>query len=180
MAKIGRVTVFCSASESINPTYHELASLVGKGLAERGLGLVYGGGRLGMMGRLADGALAAGGRVIGVIPRALQQREVAHLGLQNLEICDDLLKRKERLMDLGDAFLVLPGGLGTIDEFLEVITHQTLGYHAKQTVLLDINGFYTPLIDWLRQLSEIGFIKASQESFQIVRNLDEAFELFCS
>jgi len=153
-----RICVFCGASPGRSTAYLELARSVGAGLAQRGIGVVYGGGRVGLMGALADSALAAGGEVVGVIPRRLVDRELAHPGLTDLHVVGSLHERKARMAELADGFIALPGGLGTLEELFEITTWSQIGLHAKPTGLLDVAGFYTPLVSFLDQLVTEGFV----------------------
>ncbi|MEY4635850.1 MAG: hypothetical protein RJA55_1648 [Acidobacteriota bacterium] len=154
-----RLCVFCGSSVGVNPAYAEAATTLGTLLARRGIGLVYGGGNVGLMGVIADAALAAGGEVIGVIPRALHDREVAHHGVTDLRIVDSMHTRKAMMADLSDAFLAMPGGVGTFEEFFEAITWTQLGLHRKACGLLNVAGFYTPLTIFIDQAVTDGFIK---------------------
>lgn len=154
-----RLCVFCGSSVGANPAYAEAATTMGTFLAKRGIGLVYGGGNVGLMGVIADAALAAGGEVIGVIPRALHDREVAHHGVTDLRIVDSMHARKAMMADLSDAFMAMPGGVGTFEEFFEAITWTQLGLHRKACGLLNVAGFYTPLAIFIDQAVTDGFIK---------------------
>ena len=154
-----RLCVFCGSSVGTNPAYAEAATTMGTLLAKRGIGLVYGGGNVGLMGVIADAALAAGGEVIGVIPRALAEREVAHHGVTELRIVDSMHTRKAMMADLSDAFMAMPGGVGTFEEFFEAITWTQLGLHRKACGLLNVAGFYTPLAIFIDQAVTDGFIK---------------------
>lgn len=140
-----RVCVFCGSSTGAHPAYLEAARHLGRRLAERGLGLVYGGASVGLMGALADEALAAGGEVVGVITRPLLDREIGHPRLTRLEVVETMHERKARMAELADAFAILPGGIGTLEEFFEVWTWGYLGLHRKPCGLLDVNGYYAPL-----------------------------------
>ncbi|MFK0086266.1 TIGR00730 family Rossman fold protein [Pseudomonas sp. NPDC090755] len=153
------VCVFCGASTGVNPAYREAAIALGQALAHRGLTLVYGGGAVGLMGIVADAAMAAGGEVIGIIPQALMDAEVGHTGLSRLEVVDGMHARKARMAELSDAFVALPGGLGTLEELFEVWTWGQLGYHAKPLGLLDVNGFYSKLGSFLDHVVEEGFVR---------------------
>ena len=146
------VCVFCGASPGARPIYHEAAAQLGRHIAERGLTLVYGGGAVGLMGVVADAALAAGGEVIGIIPQSLERAEIGHKGLTRLEVVDGMHARKARMAELADAFIALPGGLGTLEELFEVWTWGQLGYHAKPLGLLEVDGFYARLTDFLDHL----------------------------
>jgi len=163
-----RLCVFCGSSVGVNPAYAEVATTLGTLLAERGIGLVYGGGNVGLMGVIADAALAAGGEVIGVIPQALADREVAHHGVTELRIVDSMHTRKAMMADLSDAFLAMPGGVGTFEEFFEAITWTQLGLHRKPCGLLNVAGFYTPLALFIDQAVSDGFIKPVHRAAIIV------------
>jgi hypothetical protein len=141
-----RICVFCGSSRGSRPAYAEAARQVGAELARRGIGLVYGGGRVGLMGILADAALAAGGEVIGVIPAALLAWEVAHANLTELQVVGSMHDRKARMAELSDAFVALPGGYGTLEEFCEVLTWSQLGLHRKACGLLNVERYYDPLL----------------------------------
>ena len=154
-----RLCVFCGSSVGSNPAYAEAAVTLGSLLARRGIGLVYGGGNVGLMGVIADAALAAGGEVIGVIPTALADREVAHHGVTELRVVDSMHTRKAMMADLSDAFIAMPGGVGTFEEFFEAITWTQLGLHRKACGLLNVAGFYTPLAAFIDQAVSDGFIK---------------------
>ncbi|MFE8940854.1 TIGR00730 family Rossman fold protein [Streptomyces sp. NPDC007872] len=156
-----RLAVFLASSDGHDPAYAGLAAAVGTDLARRGIGLVYGGGRTGLMGVVADAALKAGGEVIGVIPRSMIEREWAHEGVTELVVCDTMHERKAIMADRADAFAALPGGLGTLEEIFEVWSWRQLGFHAKPVGLLDAGGFWTPLLDALRGISATGFLAAS-------------------
>ena len=154
-----RLCGFCGSSVGSNPAYAEAAVTLGSLLARRGIGLVYGGGNVGLMGVIADAALAAGGDVIGVIPKALADREVAHHGVTELRVVDSMHTRKAMMADLSDAFIAMPGGVGTFEEFFEAITWTQLGLHRKACGLLNVAGFYTPLAAFIDQAVSDGFIK---------------------
>ncbi|MEH1054301.1 TIGR00730 family Rossman fold protein [Micromonospora sp. CPCC 206171] len=153
------ICVFCASSRTLDRRWLELAAETGAELARRGHTVVSGGGCVGMMGALADGARAAGGRTLGVIPQALVDLEVADLASDELLVTDGMASRKTLMVDKSDAFLTLPGGLGTLDELFEVWTTATLALHAKPMVLVDTDGFYRPLLDWLAALAEQTFLK---------------------
>ncbi|MFB7030509.1 MULTISPECIES: TIGR00730 family Rossman fold protein [unclassified Streptomyces] len=156
-----RLAVFLASSDGHDPAHAALAAAVGADLARRGIGLVYGGGRTGLMGVLADAALKAGGEVVGVIPRSMIEREWAHEGVTELVVCDTMHERKAIMADRADAFAALPGGLGTLEEIFEVWSWRQLGFHAKPVGLLDAGGFWTPLLGALRGISGTGFLAAS-------------------
>ncbi|HEY1380665.1 MAG TPA: TIGR00730 family Rossman fold protein [Gemmataceae bacterium] len=140
------VCAFCGSSVGADPAYRRAAADLGREVARRGLRLVYGGGNVGLMGVVADAALAGGGEVVGVIPRALAAREVAHRGLSELVVVGTMHDRKARMADRADAFLALPGGYGTFEEFCEVLTWTQLGVHAKPCGVLNVSGYYDPLL----------------------------------
>jgi uncharacterized protein (TIGR00730 family) len=168
---VRRICVFCGASPGRRPAYLELARSVGAGLAERGIGIVYGGGRVGMMGAVADAALAAGGEVIGVIPRGLVERELAHRGVTELRVVETLHQRKATMSDLADGFIALPGGLGTLEELAEVASWAQLGLHAKPIGLLGPDGYWDALMGWLDHAVNEGFV-ASQHRALVVADHD--------
>jgi uncharacterized protein (TIGR00730 family) len=155
---VTRICVFCGASPGRDPAYVALAVSVGAGLAGRGIGLVYGGGRVGLMGAVADAALAAGGEVIGVIPRRLVDRELAHPGLNELHVVGSLHERKARMTELADGFIALPGGLGTLEELAEVASWAQLELHDKPIGLLSSGGYWEPFVAWLDHAVAEGFI----------------------
>jgi uncharacterized protein (TIGR00730 family) len=157
---VNRVCVFCGASSGSRAAYAEAARAFGATLAGRGIGLVYGGGRVGLMGAVADGALAAGGEAHGVIPQELVDRELAHGGLTALHVVASLHERKALMADLSDAFVALPGGFGTLDELMEQLTWSQLGLHRKPVGLLDVEGYWGPLIALARHAAEEGFVRA--------------------
>jgi uncharacterized protein (TIGR00730 family) len=162
-----RVCVFCGSSHGVRPAYTEAARRMGALLAGRGITVVYGGGNVGLMGELADAALGAGGEVIGVIPRALADREVAHLGLTDLRIVSSMHERKAMMAELSDAFIAMPGGMGTYEEMFEVITWSQLGLHKKACGLLDVEGFYAPLVAFVDRAVSEGFIKAAHRGIVV-------------
>ncbi len=153
------VCVYCGASPGLDPQFVPSATAVGRLIAESGRTLIYGGGRVGLMGAVADGALGAGGKVIGVIPQSLVSKEVAHRSLTELRVVESMHQRKAMMADLSDGFLALPGGIGTLEELFEVWTWGQLGLHAKPYGLLDIAGFYAPLLAFLDRLVEQRFVR---------------------
>jgi uncharacterized protein (TIGR00730 family) len=153
-----RLCVFCGASPGRDPAYAALARAVGRGLAERGIGLVYGGGRIGLMGAVADGALDAGGDVIGVIPSRLVERELAHRGVTDLRVVETLHARKATMAELSDGFIALPGGFGTLEELMEVVSWAQLDLHTKPIGLLGPAGYWDGLLAWLDRVVAEGFI----------------------
>ncbi|NJC35093.1 hypothetical protein GGR88_002607 [Sphingomonas jejuensis] len=154
-----RLAVYCGSATPEDPVYIACARTVGRTLAERGIGVVYGGGRLGLMGAVADSALAAGGEVIGVIPEALCGPEVAHQGLSELHTVAGMHQRKQMFTDLSDGFLTIPGGTGTMDELWEAMSWAQLGYHAKPVGLWNVAGFYDGLIDFVGTMGAVGFLR---------------------
>lgn len=154
-----RVCVFCGSGVGSRPEYAAAARALGRQLAERGMGLVYGGASVGLMGMLADAALTAGAEVIGVIPRSMVEREIAHAGLTDLRIVANMHERKATMAELADAFVALPGGIGTLEELFEVWTWAQLGLHRKPVALLDVAGFYEPLTTFLDRAVNERFIK---------------------
>ncbi|MGB3471076.1 MAG: TIGR00730 family Rossman fold protein [Erythrobacter sp.] len=162
-----RIAVYCGSATPADPRYIELAEDVGAALAQRGIGVVYGGGRLGLMGAVAKGAAEAGGEVIGVIPDALIKSEVAN------PICDELIavsgmhERKQRFTDLSDGFITLPGGVGTMDELWEAMSWAQLGYHSDPVGLLNAFGFYDDLIRFNARMAEVGFVRSAHQNILI-------------
>jgi len=154
-----RVCVFCGSSAGARPAYAEAARAVGQLLVERGLGLVYGGGNVGLMGVVADAVLAAGGEVVGVIPHALMAREIGHPGVTTMHVVDSMHERKALMAEHADAFIALPGGVGTFEELFEAITWTQLGLHAKPCGILNVAGFYDDLLRFLDRAWAEGFIK---------------------
>ena len=155
---MNRICVFCGSSSGTDPAYAAAATRLGETLARRGIELVYGGGTVGLMGTVANGALAAGGKVIGVIPRALQLRELAHVSLTSLHVTGSMHERKAKMAELSSGFIALPGGLGTLEEFAEIVTWAQLGIHARPCGLLDVKGYFRPLVAFLDQAVKEGFV----------------------
>jgi uncharacterized protein (TIGR00730 family) len=172
-APIRRLCVFCGSSTGREPGYRRLAEALAGALAERGIGIVYGGARVGLMGALADAALAGGGEVIGVIPRALIDREIGHSGLTELRIVDSMHERKALMAELADGFVALPGGVGTLEELFEVWTWAQLGLHAKPCALLDADGFYGPLVTFLDHLVDAGFVRPAHRAMLLTAHSPE-------
>jgi uncharacterized protein (TIGR00730 family) len=173
------VCVFCGSSPGKNPVYQDAAREVGKALAERGVELVYGGARVGTMGIVADAVLAGGGAVHGVIPQSLVDREVAHTGLTTLQVVADLHERKAAMSRLADAYLTLPGGAGTLEELFEVWTWAQLGLHTKPIALLDVAGFYQPMLGFLDRISAEGFLREDfREMLIVTADVAEALDRF--
>jgi uncharacterized protein (TIGR00730 family) len=154
-----RLCVFCGSNPGHDPAYRALAEEVGRVLAREGIGIVFGGGRIGLMGSLADAALAARGEVIGVIPQSLMDREVGHTGLTELRVVGSMHERKALMADLVDGFVALPGGIGTLEELFEMWTWAQLGLHRKPCGLIEVTGFFAPLLTFLDRLVVTGFVK---------------------
>lgn len=157
-----RLAVYCGSATPADPRYIELARDVGTTLARRGIGVVYGGGRLGLMGAVAGSAMLAGGEVIGVIPEALVSEEVANYDCE-LTIVSDMHERKAAFTRLSDGFLILPGGVGTMDELWEAVSWAQLGYHSKPVGILNAFGFYDRLLEFNRHMAEVGFIRPAHQ-----------------
>ena len=176
MRTFRRVAVYCASSNQTLARYGDTAFAVGVTLASRGVGVVYGGGSVGLMGRVADGALSVGGEVIGVIPQRLQDLELGHKGV-TLEVVDTMHDRKARMADLADAFLALPGGWGTWEELFEVVTWTQLGYHRKPAGVLDVGGFYAPLKQMVDRAIAEGFVRPMLKDLLIFdEDLDRLLE----
>ncbi len=156
---LARVCVFCGSSSGTDPRYAEAAAQMGSELARRGIGLVYGGGSVGLMGVVADAVLAAGGEVTGVIPGFLHRREVAHGGVDDLRVVGSMHDRKALMADLADAFVALPGGIGTFEELFEALTWTQLGVHDKPVALLDVGDFWAPVLALLDRAVDDGFLR---------------------
>ncbi len=167
-----RICVFCGSNAGHNPIYRTEAEKLGRLLAARGIELVYGAGNIGLMGAVADACLAAGGKVIGVIPEALMGKEVAgravdHRALTRIEVVDSMHTRKARMAELSDGFIALPGGFGTFEEFCEILTWGQLGFHAKPMGLLNVNGFYDPLLGLFDRAVNEGFLRAQNRAMAL-------------
>jgi uncharacterized protein (TIGR00730 family) len=164
---IKSLCVYCGSNSGSRPAYAMAARELGGLLARRGIRLVYGGGRVGLMGTIADAALAAGGEVIGIIPKSLADKEVAHLGLKDLRVVPSMHKRKALMAELADAFVALPGGFGTLEEFAEILTWAQLGLHRKPHGLLNIEGFYDPLLAFFDQAVAENFVRQAHRDLVI-------------
>jgi uncharacterized protein (TIGR00730 family) len=162
--ELHRVCVYAGSSPGGRPEYARAAAALARGMAERGIGLVFGGGRVGLMGVLADTVLAAGGEAIGVIPQALMDREVGHAGLTELRVVGSMHERKALMAELSDAFVAVPGGIGTLEELIEVFTWSQLGIHGKPIGVLDALGFYARLSDFLDHMVGEGFLRAQHRA----------------
>jgi uncharacterized protein (TIGR00730 family) len=167
---VNRIAVYCGSASPADPRYLDLAATIGRTLAERGIGVVYGGGRLGLMGAVANGALDAGGEVIGVIPEALVNSEVANHACTQLHVVKDMHERKAMFTQLCDGFLTIPGGVGTMDELWEAVSWAQLGYHAKPVGLLNAFGFFDHLIAFNHHMISVGFIRPAHQGILIHEN----------
>jgi uncharacterized protein (TIGR00730 family) len=175
---IRKLAVYCGSAGGGDPRFEEAARLLGRTMVERGIDLVYGGGRLGLMGIIADTVIAYGGRTYGVIPRALVDKEVAHTGLTELHEVTTMHERKAKMTELCDAFLCLPGGIGTLDEMFEAWTWNALGYHAKPFALLNVADFWTPFVGFMEHVSQSGFLSKRRLKQLIVADTpDEVINL---
>lgn len=163
-----RICVFTGSNNGANDEYAESARILGRELANRDIGLVYGGGDVGLMGIIADAALAVGGEVLGVIPSALMDRELGHAGVTKLYIVDSMHTRKARMAELSDGFIALPGGFGTLEELFEVITWAQLEFHAKPVGLLNVAGFYDHLLEFLSHIKAEGFVRKRHHDILMV------------
>ncbi len=176
-----RLCLYCGSNAGTSSAFSDAARQFGAALANRDIGLVYGGGSVGLMGIAADAAMAAGGEVIGVITDQLVRAEVAHRGLTRLEVVETMHARKARLSELADGFVVLPGGFGTVDECAEMLTWNQLGLVSKPVVLLDIDGFWGPLLAWMDRAVDAGFVRASHRMLaQRALTVDEAIAMATS
>jgi uncharacterized protein (TIGR00730 family) len=178
MSAIKRLAVYCGAADGADPVYADAARALSQVMAEAGIDLVYGGGRLGLMGVMADTVLAAGGKVYGVIPQALVDKEVAHTGLTELHTVETMHERKAKFTELADGFVCLPGGIGTLDELFEAWTWNALGYHAKPFCLVDVNGFWAPLGQFMDHVRDAGFLShARRGQLMMARDPAEAIKM---
>ncbi|WP_336637343.1 TIGR00730 family Rossman fold protein [Lysinibacillus fusiformis] len=160
-----RIAVYCGSGIGKSPVYGEKATELGTVLAKHGHSVVYGGSKMGLMGKVADAVLAAGGEVIGVMPTHLQKRELAHASLTEIHFVESMHIRKAKMAELADAFIALPGGAGTLDEYFEVFTWAQIGLHDKPVILYNVNGFYDALLQHFKIMLEEGFIRPEQKSF---------------
>ena len=175
---VRRVAVFCGAAFGNNPAYAAEARALGAAIAAAGLGLVYGGASAGLMGTVADAALAGGAEVIGVLPAVLTRKEIAHPGLTRMELVETMHQRKARQVELADAFLVLPGGYGTMDEMVEVVTWAQIGMHTKPCILINTAGYWDGLLTFLDTVVAEGFVKAKNRGLvQVAANAQEAVRM---
>ncbi len=178
MNHVKRLAVYCGSATGSRPEFADATRATAAAMLGRGVDLVYGGGRLGLMGLIADSVLAGGGRVYGVIPKALVNLEVAHTGITELHTVETMHERKAKMTDLADAFLALPGGIGTLDELFEAWSWNALGYHAKPLCLLNVDGFWDGMITFIDHATESGFLSARRRQQLLVASTpEEALEL---
>jgi len=181
MAAVTRLCVYCGSAAAVGPAYREAAAELGRRLAASGIGLVYGGGRVGLMGLVADAALSSGGTVTGIIPEILHDAELGHHGVTDLIIVGSMHERKRRMFEMSDAFAVLPGGLGTLDETFEIITWKLLALHDKPIVILDIEGYWQPLLRLLDHTVATGFSrKNTHELYTVVDSVEALISALAS
>jgi uncharacterized protein (TIGR00730 family) len=174
---VKRLAVYCGSSMGADPRFAELAQAIGTAMAARGVDLVYGGGHRGLMGVVADAVLAGGGRAYGVIPQSLVDAEVAHTGLTELHVVASMHERKAKMTELTDAFVAIPGGIGTLDELFEAWTWNALGYHSKPFALLNTAGFWDRLIGFMDHVTASGFLSPARRAQLIVaETVEETFE----
>ncbi len=169
-----RVCVFCGSNAGSRPEYADAARAVGRTLAKRGLGVVFGGGNVGLMAEVANAAIVEGGEVIGIIPGALVEKELAHAGVTELQVVSSMHERKARMAELSDAFIALPGGWGTLEELFEMVTWAQLGFHGKPVGLLNVLGFYDGMLRFLDHAVAEGFLKAKHRALLLPGDSIEA------
>lgn len=172
--KVKTVCVYCGSSSNVPEIYCAAATRLGKLIAESNLKLVYGGGKSGLMGLVAEGVLAGGGEALGVIPHHIANREISHTGLTELHLVDTMHERKQMMVDLADAFVILPGGLGTLDEFFEIMTWRQLALHDKPIVIVNIEGYWSPLLVLIDRLIDQGFARENdRQMLQVVDSVED-------
>ena len=173
-----RIAVYCGSGLGMNPIYAEKATQLGTELAKSGHGVVYGGSKVGLMGKVAGAALAAGGEVIGVMPTHLQKKEIVHAALTEIHFVESMHIRKAKMVELADAFIALPGGGGTLDEYFEVFTWAQIGLHEKPVILFNVNGFYDALLQHFTRMLEEGFIRTEQKSLiRVATTAEEVLDI---
>lgn len=173
-----KICVFCGSATGLNPVYGEAARQLGSLIGSNSATLVYGGGKVGLMGITADAVMASGGFVVGVIPEFLVKREVGHHGITQLEIVDSMHQRKNRMADLSDAFIAMPGGWGTLEEVSEILTWKQLGLIDQPVILLNVNGFFDPLLTQIQSMLQEGFLKPEYiENLKVAENPQQAISL---
>jgi uncharacterized protein (TIGR00730 family) len=170
MSKLRRICVYCGSNAGNDPAHRAAAHDLGAFLARSGIGLVYGGGNVGLMGAVADGALSQNGEVIGVIPKSLMEKELGHGGVTELHVVTSMHERKQMMVDLSDGFIALPGGFGTLDELFETLTWLQLSFHDKPVGLLNVGGFFDGLIEFIDHMSRSGFLKPEHARCVLVEN----------
>jgi len=181
VATLRRVCVYCGSSARVDARYRDAATAFGRLAAAAGVEIVYGGGRVGLMGLLADAALAAGGRVTGIIPSHLYDREVGHAGLNELIVVASMHERKQRMFELADAFVTLPGGLGTLDETIEIMTWKQLELHDKPVVIVDIAGYWAPFTALVEHAIDSGFTTAAaRHYFRVVSRVEDVLPVIAA
>ena len=171
------LAVFCAAADGARAVYREAAQELGRTLANRGIGLIYGGAKIGLMGAVADATLEAGGHVVGVIPHVLVDKEIAHEGLSELHVVDTMHTRKRLMGEKADAFVTLPGGFGTFEELFEVLAWQTIKLHTKPVVLLNVAGFYDSMLAFLDVCESEGMLRGNRDRLLVASTVDEALQL---
>jgi uncharacterized protein (TIGR00730 family) len=177
MKSLSSVCVYCGASSRVADVYKEAAHALGDGLARRGIRMVYGGGRVGLMGIAADAAIAAGGEVVGIIPEHIQSAEIEHTGLTELHVVDSMHTRKRMMVERSDAFVILPGGLGTLDEAFEILTWKQLQLHDKPIVVADVDGYWRPLLGLIDHMVAQGFARIDRAAlYSVADQVDAVFE----
>ncbi len=174
MANIKSLCVYCGSSDRGRPAHHDAALRLGRIMAKAGIRLVYGGGRIGMMGRIADAVMERGGEVIGIIPQFLEQVEVGHSGVTQLIVTDNMHDRKQKMAEMSDAFLIMPGGLGTLEETFEILTWKQLGLHQKPIIIADIDGYWHHLTELIDHMIDESYAKPENRAlFQVIDSIDE-------
>lgn len=173
MPQLRRICVYCGSNHGNDPSHRASAHELGAFLARNGIGLVYGGGNIGLMGAVADGTLSQNGEVIGVIPKSLMEKELGHGGVTELHVVSSMHERKKMMVDLSDGFIALPGGFGTLDELFETLTWLQLSFHDKPVALLNIGGFFDGLITFIAHMSQSGFLKPEHAACVLVENEPE-------
>ncbi len=176
---VNSVCVYCGSANRVDPAFKNIARDVGKALAEKGKRLVYGGGRVGLMGIVADAALAAKGEVIGIIPQHIQAREIQHTSLTELHVVNDMHTRKRMMVERSDAFVILPGGFGTLDEAFEILTWKQLQLHSKPVIIFNANGYWDGMLKMIDTMVACGFAQPSNlQLFNVVRDIPAMFAAF--
>lgn len=177
MKSLSSVCVYCGASSRVADVHKEAAHALGDGLARRGIRMVYGGGRVGLMGIAADAAIAAGGEVVGIIPEHIQSAEIEHTGLTELHVVDSMHTRKRMMVERSDAFVILPGGLGTLDEAFEILTWKQLQLHDKPIVIADVDGYWRPLLGLIDHMVAQGFARIDRSAlYRVADQIDGVFQ----